>query len=281
MQMSTCKFLMGIVLAFVVSEGMFLFAEETALTLYVTRHAQRGPRTQWPEADREKTVIGEMIDGKIVRVNENTITPLGEKQCQLLGQYLKKLEFNGKVYASPTFRTMQTAVCTIREIDPSMKVIPEPCLQEGGNRKAPAKRISIAELMKRFPGNVQEVELPELWLYANETTREQWNVRMEKFLESLLKKEPVGKVLLVGHSSTLPSLFIAINKRMTDKRLTIQHYPQYVVNCCLYVYKFNKEGKVIDATLENWNYLPEDMQTLNFSPLKKVVPWKKNRYVGK
>ena len=84
MQMSTCKFLMGIILAFVVSEGMFLFAEETALTLYVTRHAQRGPRTQWPEADREKTVIGEMIDGKIVRVNENTITPLGEKQCQLL-----------------------------------------------------------------------------------------------------------------------------------------------------------------------------------------------------
>lgn len=272
---------MGLILAFVVSEGMFLFAEETALTLYVTRHAQRGPRTQWPESDREKNVIGDMIDGAVSRPKENSITPLGEEQCRLLGGYLKKLGFHGKVFASPTFRTMQTAVCTVREIDPAIKVIPEPRLQEGGNRKAPAKGITVAELMKRFPGNVQEVELPEYWQYANETTAEQRNERMEKFLDDLLKKEPAGQVLLVGHSSTLPSLLIAINKRIMDKRLVIPHYPQYVVNCCLYVYKFNKEGKIIDATLENWNYLPENMQTSNLSPHRKIAPWKKNRYVGK
>ena len=281
MKLPVRSILIGMLVLFAASECSLLFGEDAALTLYITRHAQRGPRSQWPEADREKNVIGDLIDGKVVRPKENSITPLGEKQCRLLGEYLKKLGFRGKVFSSPTLRTMQTAVCTVRAIDPAIKVIPEPRLQEGGNRKAPARGITVAELMKRFPGNVQEVELPEFWQYANETTAEQRNERMKKFLDDLLKKETSGQVLLVGHSSTLPSLIIAVNQRMTDKRLVISHYPEYVVNCCLYVYRFDKDGKVIDATLENWNYLPEEMQTSNLSPRKKIAPWKKNRYVGK
>ncbi len=272
MRKSIHRILFGMLVLFLVQECGVLLGEDAVLKLYVTRHAQRGARANWPEADRGKNVCGDLIDGKVSVPREDSITPLGEKQCVLLGQYLKKLGFNGKVFASPCYRTMQTAVCTVKAIGPSIRIIPEPGLQGGGNRKAPAKGMSVAELVKRFPGMVQEVELPEFWKIANETTAEQRNARMEKFLDDLLKKEPAGQILLVGHSSTLPSLIIAINKRMTDKRLVIPHYPAYVVNCCLYVYHFNRNGEVVDASLENYNYLPEDMITNNFSPLKKLPP---------
>ncbi len=254
------------------SMTLVIYGEDAVLTLYVTRHAQRGPRNLWPEADRKKAVRGDVIDGKMALPSETSITPFGENQCALLGAYLKKIGFTGRIYASPSYRTMQTAVCIADALDPAQKVIPEPDLQEGGNRKAPEKGMSLAELEKRFPGKITKVELPEYWKLANEFTAEQRNARMEKFLDSLLAKEKTGKVLLVGHSSTLPSLIIALNKKAVDKRLVIPHYPGYVVNCCLYVFKFDKEGNITDISLENAEYLPEDMLTNNFSELKKLPP---------
>lgn len=263
------RLLFGILLF---SMTILVYGEDAVLTLYVTRHAQRGPRNLWPEADRKKAIRGDVIDGKILLPSETSITPLGENQCALLGAYLKKIGFNGNIYASPAYRTMQTAVCIADGIDPARKVIPEPGLQEGGNRNAPAKGMSIADLEKRFPGKIIKVDLPEYWMLANEFTAEQRNARMEKFLDGLLAKEKTGKVLLVGHSSTLPALIIALNKKVVDKRLIIPHYPGYVVNCCLYVFKFDKEGKITDVSLENAEYLPEEMLTNNFAKLKKLTP---------
>lgn len=260
--------------------GISLTAEDAVLTVYVTRHAQRGPRTQWPKTDQNKIIIGETINGKTQPPAGDSITPLGVQQAKLLGEHLKKLGFKGKIISSPNYRTMQTAVTVAQALDPVIKVIPEPMMQEGGNRNAPEKGITIDELMNRFPGNVEPVKLPALWQFAGETTAEHRNKRMAKYLDELLQKNPAGELLLVGHSSTLPSLIIAINGKMDDKRFIIPHYPEYLCNCCLYVFRFDKNGKVIDAELENWKYLSEDMMTLNFSKRKKIAPWKKNRFAG-
>jgi len=54
------------------------------LTIYVTRHAQRGPRTEWKEEDKTKYTVGEMIEGIYVNPEEDSITPLGELQCNAL-----------------------------------------------------------------------------------------------------------------------------------------------------------------------------------------------------
>ena len=265
--------------------GLFAFEfalaawDEPVLTIYITRHAQRGPRSQWPEADRKKQMVGEFLDGKYQPPSGDSITPLGVKQCELLGAYLKKLNFKGKVYSSPNFRAMQTAVATTNAIDPAIKIIPDPGLQSGGNRKEPAKGMSCAELQKRFPNKVVSVEMPEKWLLAGEFTAEDRNKRMEKFLNDLLKKETRGEVLLVGHSSTIPALITVLNKRLVDRRLHVNAY--YVWNCCLHIYKFNKEGKVIFTSVENFKYLPEEMRTKNFSKVNPNARPPRNFVLGK
>lgn len=258
------------------SEFVLAAWDEPVLTVYITRHAQRGPRSKWAEADRNKQMVGEFLDGKYLPPSGDSITPLGVKQCELLGAYLKKLHFKGKVYSSPNFRAMQTAVVTTNAIDPKLQIIPDPGLQSGGNRKEPAKGMSCGELQKRFPNKVVSVEMPEKWLLAGEFTTEDRNKRMEKFLNDLLKKEPKGEVLLVGHSSTIPALITVLNKRLVDRRLHINAY--YVWNCCLHIYKFNKEGKVIFTSVENYHYLPEEMRTQNFGkPDSRIKP--RNNFV--
>ena len=262
--------------------GMFSFEfilaawEEPVLTIYITRHAQRGPRSKWAEADRTKQMVGEFLDGKYIPPSGDSITPLGVKQCELLGAYLKKLNFKGKVYSSPNFRAMQTAVVTTNAIDPKLQIIPDPGLQSGGNRKEPAKGMSCGELQKRFPGKVVSVEMPEKWQLAGEFTNEDRYNRMDKFFNELLKKEPKGEVLLVGHSSTIPSLLGVLNKRIVDRRLHVNAY--YVWNCCLHIFKLDKNGKVVFSSVENYNYLPEEMRTQNFGkPNSRVKP--RNNFV--
>ncbi|MBO5761091.1 MAG: histidine phosphatase family protein [Lentisphaeria bacterium] len=262
--------------------GMFSFEfilaawEEPVLTIYITRHAQRGPRSKWAEADRTKQMVGEFLDGKYIPPSGDSITPLGVKQCELLGAYLKKLNFKGKVYSSPNFRAMQTAVVTTNAIDPKLQIIPEPGLQSGGNRKEPAKGMSCGELQKRFPGKVVSVEMPEKWQLAGEFTADDRYKRMDKFFNELLKKEPKGEVLLVGHSSTIPSLLGVLNKRIVDRRLHVNAY--YVWNCCLHIFKLDKNGKVVFSSVENYNYLPEEMRTQNFGkPNSRIKP--RNNFV--
>ena len=90
----------------------------SARTVYVARHAQVG--------------IG------IKEIKETRITPdLGVKQAQALADFLvKKLKFNGEIYASPFYRTTETATYTAALL--KKKVILEPGLQE----MAPAKKPS-------------------------------------------------------------------------------------------------------------------------------------------
>ena len=262
--------------------GLFAFEfalaawDEPVLTIYITRHAQRGPRSKWAEADRNKQMVGEFLDGKYQPPSGDSITPLGVKQCELLGAYLKKLNFKGKVYSSPNFRAMQTAVVTTNAIDPKLQIIPEPGLQSGGFRKEPIKGMSCAELQKRFPNKVVSVEMPEKWQLAGEFTADDRYKRMDKFFNELLKKEPKGEVLLVGHSSTIPPLLGVLNKRIVDRRLHINAY--YVWNCCLHIFKLDKNGKVVFSSVENYNYLPEEMRTQNFGkPNSRIKP--RNNFV--
>lgn len=244
---------------------------EPVLTIYITRHAQRGPRSEWKEADRKKQMVGEMLDGKYQPPSGDSITPLGVEQCKLLGAYLKKLNFKGKVYSSPNFRTMQTAVETTNVIDPAIQIIPEPLLQSGAFRKEPQKGMTCGELQKRFPNKVVSVAMPEKWILAGEFTHEARSKRMTKFLDEFLKKEKKGEVLLVGHSSTIPALLGALDKRAVDRRLWIPAY--YVWNCCLHIYKLDKKGRVVFSSVENYKYLPEEMRTQNFGkPNPRIRP---------
>lgn len=251
--------------------GAFLAAEdETARIVFVTRHAQRGPRAKWPEPDREKQTAGEYLDGKYQPpAGEDSITPLGEKQGALLGAYLKKqYAFNGKVYASPAFRTMQTAFCIVSVIDPSLKIIPEPGLQGLGKRKTPGKGLVSSELERRFPGRVIHADFPEEWQLAGEDAK-QLQARMQSFVSALLAREKASQILLVGHSSSLPSLIRALNSLAPDGKTAVSPSADNVLNCCLFVFRFDRENRLIGVSLETDRYFDPSMMTSNFRKLSK------------
>ncbi len=247
--------------------GFISLAEEEAIrTIYITRHAQRGPRKLWPEADRETRVLGEVVDGVYEPTTEDTITPLGEKQCQRLGEYLKFKGFNGKVYASPRFWTMETAVGIINAISPELKIMPVPELQSQAVRLAPADSYISTELERRFPRRVVHVDYPKRWLLSGEIDKSKMIARMEKVLTELLAKDDKSDLLIVGHSSSIPGLLHALNaRRLPDvPELTTEG----LLNCCLYICKLNGQGKVVAAS---WtiDFLPKEMQTSNFVKLVK------------
>lgn len=237
-------------------------------TLYIVRHAQRGPRMKWPEAERLHRVIGEDNGQPYFPLKNPLITPLGEKQCMLLGEYLRKLGFRGKIYSSPFIWAVQTAVGTASVIGPNLKVIPEPALQSRARGEAPDRGTPCAELIKRFPGRIVPVNYPDQWILCGEKEKKRLYARMECFLSQLLEKEPAGEILLVGHSSSLPALLFALNQRLRSSQ-TKKLDEDQLLNCCLYVCKLDQYGKVFYTSCDTEKYLPPQMHTSNFRKVSR------------
>ena len=236
-------------------------------TIYIVRHAQRGRRMQWPEKDRLRRVIGEGNGQPYFSLRDSLITPLGEKQCMLLGEYLRKLGFHGKIYSSPSIWAIQTAVGTASAIGPDLKVIPEPALQSRARGAEPDWGTTCSELLMRFPGKIVPVNYPDQWILCGEKEEKRLYERMERFLIRLLENEPAGEILLVGHSSSLPALLSALNRRLRPGTKELDE--DRLLNCCLYVCKVDKYGKVFYTSCDTEKYLPPEMPTSNFS---KVSP---------
>jgi len=68
--------------------------------IFVTRHGQ-------PDLKRERPKYNS---------GDHLLSPLGLKQAAALGKYLKKQNFQGRIYASPYLRTVETAVVIGREL---------------------------------------------------------------------------------------------------------------------------------------------------------------------
>ena len=241
---------------------------QAVLTIYITRHAQRADRKFWPKADRNAVTRGEMIEGKLERPEEHSITPTGERQCRALGEYLKKLGFRGKVIASPVFRTMQTAVITAESCDPSLKVQPEPKLQTVGRGAAPRRGMSCSELEKRFPGKVIHTEYPEFWLLPKETEKMRAE-RLTSVLDGLIRGGERGGVLLVTHSSAIPFLVAALNRYAGSKTAALEYsHRDDCLNCCLLIFRFNEKGKLVSSSADTRNYLVPELRTSNLTQRK-------------
>lgn len=227
------------------------FAGEPVFRLYVTRHAQRGPRDEWPEADRAAVMPGELIDGIRVPAEGDSITPLGVRQATALGRHLRALGFHGDILVSPNFRTMQTASVIAEQLGEEAKLSTDVNLLNGTGRKDPAgEAFPTEELRRRFPARMTTGNRPEDL------------VSFDDFLAGVLAAHPTGECLLVGHSSSLPDLLRAIDHRMKDRSLRIA---RTVANCCLFAYDFDADGVCVDSDILNDDYLTPDLLTSNFS----------------
>ena len=249
---------------FVAAFAVGAMAGEGVLKVYVTRHAQRGPRAKWPEADRDAVMIGEMIDGVRRPPAGDSITPLGARQAEALGRQLAKLGFAGRIYSSPNFRTMQTAVTAAMQLSTNVVVVPEPLMLNASGHANPGNSPKLEELQKRFPGRVVAGDPLEISRDENGKLKAPLP-SMKEFFEAFLARHGEGEFLLVGHSSSLPQLLAAIEDHIADDSLKLA---RSVANCCLFYFEFDASGTCIDSDIYNEEFLPPEMLTSNFGPGK-------------
>ncbi|MBE6394321.1 MAG: histidine phosphatase family protein [Lentisphaerae bacterium] len=193
----------------------------SARKVYVARHAQVG--------------IG------IKEISETRITEdLGVTQAKKLADYLvKKLKFNGTIYASPFYRTTETATYTAALLN--KKIILEPGLQEMAPYKKPApKGMTLKQIKSYFgdkvvPGN----RYKDGWRLCRETL-EMRRVRVAKALDAMLA-ETKGDLLLVTHGACVIDLNKIMTARVAGKKRKLKGTGW---NCALYVYELNDKNEV-------------------------------------
>lgn len=221
-------------------------------TFYVTRHGQRGdPKYQ----------------KKFKMCDEDALMPNGEEQATRLGKYLNELNFNGTIFVSPYYRTLQTATFAASQMNPNLPMILEPGIQEvvgvkdnsgkvGKNKKC----ISKKEIKQNFP----KVKIPFgtkfPWRLSNEK-QAQCDQRVGELIDKLLERKNTGDIFLVGHGGVMNSVVREMNKRGANFQK-----PRTVYNCCLYEFTFDTDTKQVisskDHTLE---YLPDELITDNLA----------------
>ena len=232
-------------LAAVLALPLALRADDGAIVrrIYVTRHGQPDLKKERPRVDPNK--------------QDHLLSPLGLKQASCLGKYLKKQNFNGKIYASPYLRTVETAVVIGREL--GIPVYPEACIQErvsAGAGKSPEALpnlkyggCTLAKMRELFGDAIApDAKLDDDWLYKNYEDWEKVHVpRIRRGLHQLLAAQPTGDVLLVCHAGSVRGLNVAMTP--AGGKIT----PGTGWNCCLFVY-----GQKADGTIVQLGYVPPE-----------------------
>lgn len=219
-----------------------VFAERT---IYITRHGQIG-------------------DTRIRAFNgEHALTELGKLQAKQLGNYLKGKKFNGIIYSSPLYRTMQTSEiiakinnCAVL-IDPGLQEY-APILPERNNGKYGicAEGCNKSDIKKYFPQMKLSARFTYPWRLMNEPEKMR-HKRSERTLNAILA-ETAGDILLVGHSATVKSLMFVLSKR-SAKPITAIPW-----NCCLVTVTLDNNNKVTAFTVETDRFLKPEQTTNNF-----------------
>lgn len=201
--------------------AVFLALPLEARTVYITRHAQVG----YPMKE----------------IRETRITELGVKQAQALADFLvNKCKFNGAIYASPFYRTIETATYTGKLL--KKKVILEPGLQEVATFPRPTPPgMKYTQIQSYFPGlTVPGKRYKDPWRLYNEPHLQR-TARVAKALDAILAEEK-GDVLLVGHGASVVSLVRVLNQKRVKG---VRKISGTAWNCALYIVELNEKDQVI------------------------------------
>lgn len=219
-------------------------------TFYFTRHGQRGdPKYQ----------------KRFKFCDEDALMPKGEEQAIRLGQYLNEQGFEGTIYVSPYYRTLQTATFASNQL-PEMPMYVETRIQEcasvkdnSGKIRYLKKCITKKEIKENFPKiKFQKGNFKYPWRIDNEK-QSQMDARCANLIDDLIKNKP-GDAFVVAHGGVLPGVVREMNKRGAN-------FPRTkVYNCCLYKFVVDTDtGKVIEWSDETLKYLPDELITDNLA----------------
>ena len=195
----------------------------------------------------------------IKELKEPRLTELGVRQARAAAEYLTgKLKFDGVIYASPLYRTVETARPTAELL--KKKIILEPGIQELATGPVPTPPgMTLRQVETYFPGlTVPGPRFADGWRLCKEDA-EMRRVRIEKALDAILAEEK-GDLLLTGHGASVNDLVRALN----GKRLPgVGKIAGTAWNCALFVFELNDRNEVTGGRYTT-EYLDDRDVTNNF-----------------
>ncbi len=207
------------------------------MRIFITRHGQ---------VQTEKGV-----DDPFYPKGEIALSPLGREQARLTGERLKELGFCGKIYASPYFRTMETANI-IADVTGS-KVYPYAPIQElmyPDSLKSGYQGSPLHVLKEKFPHVADGAELEDSWRVKEAEDMGTMKPRIEKVVSDF---KPDCEILFVGHGASSHWL------------VTLYGIPyvegHFIYNCSLSL--IDPEDSSVATLYCDVSHMPEDMVTNN------------------
>jgi len=157
--------------------------------IYITRHGQVETNAEY---------FGDVTYPK----GEVPLSEMGQEQSRLLGRRLKKLNFHGKIFASPFLRTMETAELIAEETGSS--IYPTPGLHEIFKTLDDWKDYqgsTLEELIKKYPHTASDAVMEYPWWIPEQEDYEIVRQRVASALHEIMQEDE--DVLIVGHGASV------------------------------------------------------------------------------
>ncbi len=214
--------------------------------ILIVRHGQRAPITVRTDGDPP-------------------LTADGRKQAELAGQYLRKLNFRGRIFASPYRRTLETASLIAKHTGGRILVCPE--IQEfiRGKGRPRIKQRILAELRQEFPLIADDAALEHPWAVSGPETPFTLADRIEQALNGPAYPDPRSDVLLVSHGALLKGLDILMKN---IKGPEIPKWKTVNWNCSISEYRLQKNAAPVCIRLFDVSFLPDELVTSNEKKMK-------------
>lgn len=213
--------------------GILILGAAEPQKIWVIRHGQRAKVTA-PDFDP-------------------ALTAEGRRQAELAGEYLKKLNFQGKIYASPYRRTLETASIIAGILEKPVYIAPflQEFIRFPGRHKI--RERSIGELKELFPLLAEGQTLPDNWPVSQAETLESVKIRYRDGVEKLS-----GEVLLVTHGALLKAAHMHATGRSGSGKWEKMNW-----NCSLSLYEFDRESVPAVRLFFDVSFLPPELITDN------------------
>ena len=222
------------------------------MRLFITRHGQVLP------AGQEQTAFDTSKDDPL-------LTTLGQRQAALMGEELKRCDFNGRIIASPFSRTLMTASLAARACNLSFSVderFREIVQREEGLQGFQGK--TLEEMKALFP-EIHQATLPYPWWTVSKNTMEEVIARVRPLVEECIALG--ADCLLVGHGASVnAAIRILLNGKPAQEMGDI--YRGDNMNCSLSEFEI-ENGIIRPLRLYDTDHLPPDMITSNQRPVEE------------
>ncbi len=207
------------------------------MRIFITRHGQ---------VQTEKGV-----DDPFYPKGEIALSPLGREQARLTGERLKELGFCGKIYASPYFRTMETANIIAEATDSN--VYPYAPIQElmyPDSLKSGYRGQPLSVLKEKFSHIAEDAELEDSWRVKESEDMGTMRPRIEKIVSNF---KPDTEVLFVGHGASSHWLVTLYEIPYVEGR--------FIYNCSLSL--IDPDDSSVGTLYCDTSHIPDGMVTNN------------------